>query len=303
MSSPCLAPMVLTFIYVFPDGRFIPGFTRWLALGWIVVAFVPVPIPGSLYPWNWWLSPLYTVMRVLFYVSAVLALVYRYRRHSTPVQRQQIKWVVFGVTIVVAEVTVALFAVVVFPASFPAFTVTPDLHRVVSAIAFYTVPILLPISIGIALLRYRLWDVDALINKALVYGLLTGLLGACYAGLILGLDSLAGAVTGATNEPIVLVISTLAIAALFLPVRQRLQALIDRRFYRRKYDAEKTLAAFNATLRNEVDLDQVQAQLLAVVTETMQPAHVSLWLRHAPQPPAEPAHHLEPPARLHPAGG
>jgi hypothetical protein len=130
--------------------------------------------------------------------------------------------------------------------------------------------------------------VDALINRALVYGLLTGLLVVCYVGLILGLESLGVVITGAANQPVALVISTLVIAALFQPVRHRLQAVIDRRFYRRKYDAEKTLASFNATLRNEVNLEQVRAHLLAVVTETMQPTHVSLWLRQPARHPSEP---------------
>jgi len=141
--------------------------------------------------------------------------------------------------------------------------------------------IAIPLSFAIALLRYRLWDIDILINKALVYGLLTGLLGALYAGLIIGLTSLADVMSGgkASEQPVALVIATLAIAALFLPVRRRIQSIIDRRFYRRKYDAEKTLAAFSASLRNQVDLERIQEQLLAVVQETMQPEHVSLWLR------------------------
>jgi hypothetical protein len=153
-----------------------------------------------------------------------------------------------------------------------------------------------PLVLPIAILRYRLWDIDALINKTLVYGLLTALLGAFYAGLIIGLESLASGITGKESEqPLALVISTLAIAALFQPMRRRLQAIIDRRFYRRKYDAEKTLAAFSATLRQEVDLEQLSAQLLTVVNETMQPSHISLWLR-APEPPArELPQHLEPP--------
>jgi hypothetical protein len=152
-----------------------------------------------------------------------------------------------------------------------------------------------PLSIGIAVLRYRLWDIDTLINKALVYGLLTALLGALYAGLIIGLTALAGVITGgaATNQPVVLVIATLAIAALFQPARHRLQSLIDRRFYRRKYDAEKTLAAFSATLRNEVDLEQLRAQIIAVVRETMQPAHVSLWLRTPERQRTAMPHRLE----------
>ena len=128
--------------------------------------------------------------------------------------------------------------------------------------------------------RSRLWDIDAIINKALVYGLLTGLLAALYAGLIIGLESLAGLIAGqAAINPLVLVISTLVIYALFRPLRRRVQAIIDRRFYRRKYDAARTLAAFSATLRNEVDLATLSEHLVGVVEETMQPASVSLWLR------------------------
>jgi hypothetical protein len=138
--------------------------------------------------------------------------------------------------------------------------------------------LMLPISIAIAILRSRLWDIDTIINKALVYGSLTALLAAVYAGLIIGLESLAGLFSRQSTQPPVIVVSTLAIAALFQPLRSRIQRLIDRRFYRRKYDAVRTLEAFSATLRNEVDLATLSEQLLGIVEETMQPAHVSLWL-------------------------
>ena len=140
----------------------------------------------------------------------------------------------------------------------------------------------IPISIAIAILRSQLYDIDTIINKALVYGLLTALLAAVYASLIIGLESLVGLFSRQGAQPLVIVVSTLAIAALFQPLRHRLQQIIDRRFYRRKYDAARTLAAFSATLRSEVDLSQLSEQLVAVVQETMQPVHVSLWLR----PPA-----------------
>jgi hypothetical protein len=142
----------------------------------------------------------------------------------------------------------------------------------------YLFILLLPLSFGVAILRNRLWDIDAIINRTLVYGSLTVLLAALYAGLVIGLGSLVGLLTGQSSQPVVIVVATLAIAGLFQPLRHRIQAVIDRRFYRRKYDAEKTLAAFSATLRNEVDLGQLCERLLAVVQETMQPAHISLWL-------------------------
>ncbi len=293
-----LAGVLLSAVYTFPDGRFVPSFTRWLALGWIAVSLLPVPIPGSAYPWNWWLSTQYAQVRLAFYCSIALALLYRYHRRSSPVQRQQIKLVVFAATIVVVEVSVAELAGNVIPAYFPSLALSPQPHHIVYAFAFYAAPVLLPLSIGIALLRYRLWDVDRLINKALVYGLLSVLLGACYAGIVIGLESIGGAIIGTEDEAFALVLSTLVITMLFLPVRRRLQALIDRRFYRRKYDAERTLAVFNASLRNEVELRQLRAQLLAVVDETMQPTHVSLWLRQAERLPADLALRAEVPRQL-----
>src|SRR5258707_5367203 len=138
--------------------------------------------------------------------------------------------------------------------------------------------LLIPLSLAIAILRYRLWDVDVLINKTLVYGLLTGMLGAVYAGCIVGLQALLRGLFNQTSD-VAIVISTLVIAALFQPLRKLIQAGIDRRFYRSRYNAARTLAAFSATLRNEVDLSQLSEDLVTVVQETMQPAHISLWLR------------------------
>ena len=130
-----------------------------------------------------------------------------------------------------------------------------------------------------AILRYHLWEVDTIINLALVYGLLSGILGTLYVGLILGLQQVVGRVIGGTTQPVVLVISTLVIAGLVLPLRRRLQAVINRRLYRTKYDAEKTLSAFSDTLRHQVDLEHLHNQVLAVVAETMQPSQAWLWLR------------------------
>jgi hypothetical protein len=137
-----------------------------------------------------------------------------------------------------------------------------------------------PVSVGIAILRYRLYDIDLLINRTLVYGTLTATLGAVYfVGVATG-QMILRAVTGQEQQPqLAVVVSTLAIAALFNPVRQRIQSFIDSRFYRQRYDAARTLDAFSARLRDETDLDSLNAELITVVKETMQPEHVSLWLR------------------------
>jgi hypothetical protein len=220
---------------------------------------------------------------------------------ASPIQRQQIKWLLYGfVPAIVLPLCLSLYMTFVPSLNQPGAYLFNTPHSFLMMVAlplyrFWYLPV--PFCVGIALLRYRLWDIDTLINKTLVYGSLTALLAGVYAGLIICLESLAGLISGqAASNPPVLVVSTLAIAALFVPVRRRIQALIDRRFYRRKYDAEKTLAAFSSTLRNEVDLIQVREQLLGIVEETMQPAHVSLWLRSPERRSTDGAQRLEPPA-------
>jgi hypothetical protein len=136
----------------------------------------------------------------------------------------------------------------------------------------------IPVAVGIAILRYRLYDIDLIINRTLVYGSLTAMLVAVYVGSIVLLQGFLRALTGQESQ-LAIVASTLAVAALFAPLRRRIQSFIDRRFYRRKYDARKTLEAFSATLRDETDLDALSDDLVGVVRERMQPAHLSLWLR------------------------
>jgi hypothetical protein len=263
-------------LYLFPDGRFVPRWTRLLAV--FVVAsnlFLDAsPVPISTFP-PWMLGALYLVNGG----SGVVAQIYRYTRVSGPVQRQQTKWVVFGL----AATTLVIFGREIPLLIFPSLSASSSFYFLLSTYVYPPGLLLIPLTLGVAILRYRLWDIDTIINKALVYGGLSLLLAAVYLGLIVGLESLFGLVSGQASQPVVIVVSTLVIAALFQPLRHRVQAIIDRRFYRHKYDAARTLAAFSATLQNEVDLSQLSEQLVTVVQETMQPASVSLWLRPSSQ--------------------
>jgi hypothetical protein len=193
-------------------------------------------------------------------------------------QRQQTKWVAYGIALFCLVVVVG-YGLMFF---FPALTEPSSLYPLVFNVVGNFAQLLIPLSFGLAILRSRLWDIDILINRTLVYGTLTLLLTAVYVGLVIGLQALLRGIISQDNS-VAIVISTLIIAALFGPLRQRIQAIIDRRFYRRKYDAAKTLQAFSAQLSKEVDLGQLSERLMAVVQETMQPASISLWLCRSPQ--------------------
>ncbi len=202
--------------------------------------------------------------------------IYRYVRVYDAVQRQQTKWFVFGLSVAFSLLLIQGILQAVAPGS----SAATSWYQLFNGPFWLVLWTILLLSVSIPILRYRLWDIDVIINRALVYGSLTVLLVALYVGLILALQALVHAITGSfSDQPLVVVGSTLVIAALFQPLRRRLQAIIDHRFYRRKYDAAKVTAAFRSTLRHEVDLDQLREQLLAVVQETMQPSHVTLWLR------------------------
>jgi hypothetical protein len=259
---------ILLFMYVFPDGRFVPRWARWLALVSIVVF-----APSILFPYSslsLWRHPLLNAMvSAGVFGSIAIVQIYRYRRVSTFAQRQQIKWVVLG--IVAAAVGYCMFLVV-------------NLLQggILLSLLGYTAGLLLLalllISIVVAVSRYRLYDVDLIINRTLVYGSLTALLVLVYVGGVTATQAIFRALSG-QGSTLAVVTSTLVIAALFNPLRRRIQSFIDRRFYRNKYDARKTLEAFSVKLRDETDLKALNDDLVRVVRETMQPSHVSLWLR------------------------
>jgi hypothetical protein len=270
------ALLVLVFL-LFPSGQFVPRWMRWTLVvflaGLVPTAFVT---PSMLY------TPVDLLSSLLLlgeYATLALVQLYRYRRVSSLLQRQQTKWVVFGLA-VPAMISVSWGVVALI---FPALAERGSLYP----LAFYVVntclPLFIPLSFGFAMLRYRLWDIDILINRTLVYGTLTVILTGVYVGLVIGLQALLRSIIS-QDSSVALVISTLAIATLFQPLRHHLQESIDRRFYRSKYDAAKIIAAFSTRLRSEVDLEQLREELLAAVQETMQPAHASLWVR-----PTEPA--------------
>jgi hypothetical protein len=205
-------------------------------------------------------------------VSQVWSQVYRYRRVSSPAQRRQTKWVIFGTALGVAGT---------FPFQVPVDLALVDgdtpfvllLLRTGFVLSF----LLVPMSISVAVLRSHLFDIDVLINRTLVYGALTLTLVVVYFGGVVGLQRLLSPLT--ESNGLATVASTLAIAALFNPLKRRIQAFIDRGFYRKKYDARKTLEGFSAKLRDETDLDALSDDLVGAVRETMQPEHVTLWLR------------------------
>ena len=276
---PIAIGLVVLVFQLFPDGK--PLSRRWRVLVWTTscgLALVGLQFlfnPGYLdagirirNPFGpaWARLPaslaggLGSALLLVSFLLAVLCVILRFRR-SRGEQRQQLKWFTYGTALIlVALLTSGLWEQIV-----------PDWA---GGVPFLVSLLSLPVMIGIAILRYRLYDIDRVINRTLVYGALTGVLAGVYVGLAVGVGSVAG-----RENSLVIAGSTLVVAALFRPARRAIQRFIDRRFYRRKYDAVRTLEAFSARLRDHVDLDELQTQLEAVVHETMQPAQASLWLR------------------------
>jgi hypothetical protein len=279
---------------LFPDGHLMSPRWRpvawtaaaWLTLIWVGAAFSPGPlegagaktvpnplgIEGAEATFNL-LEPIGGLGLGLLILVSVASMVVRFRR-ARGVERQQLKWFTYA-----AVLSVLLFLI---------FILTGLDSRAPSLLGYVIAALWLmaiPVAIGVAVLRYHLFDIDRLINRTLVYGLLTAMLAAVYAAVVLALGQLFG---GIGTEPPSWAVAgaTLAVAALFQPARRRIQHTVDRRFNRRKYNAARTVEAFAVWLRNEVDLDSLSAELVAVVDNTMQPTAVSLWLRPSTQAPS-----------------
>jgi hypothetical protein len=271
-------------LLLFPDGRLLSP--RWRPIGWCAAVaisggFITQALtPGKLedYPQvtnpfgvtSSVLDPLTGLSFLLILVAIVgssASLIIRFRR-AEGVQRLQMKWLAFAGAVAAA----------VFPIAVLAYSVADG---AVSNVAIMLSVLGLPVAAGVAILRYRLYDIDVVINRTLVYGALTATLAASYLGSVLLLQLALSGLTAGSG--LAVAASTLAVAGMFTPARSRIQELVDRRFYRRKYDAARTLETFAARLRDEVDLGALDAELRDVVAETMQPAHVSLWLRETAQ--------------------
>jgi hypothetical protein len=270
------------FCYLFPDGRFTPRWTCLAALGFVAVEGAQFYLRGSPVDPNTWPIGMRLALYIALFGSCVVAPIYRYRYVSDRVQRQQIKWVVFGYTTAMGgfiALAVAAVAYILLAPQRPPGTL--DAFLELAGVTLYLLLFLaVPATVAIAILRFRLFNIDVIINRALVYGLLTGALVLVYAGGVVLLQAIFRGLTGQVfDSQLAVVAATLSSAALFTPLRRRIQMMIDRRFYRSKYDATYTLSSFSAKLRDEVDLNRLAVDLLAVVDETMRPAHVSLWLR------------------------
>jgi hypothetical protein len=272
-------PLLCLVVMLFPDGRFMSALWRWIgvavlsisALGAAASALSSVNFtnnfPQAEHPLQLVDRDIarvvferYQEISLLLLLASAVSLVVRLRR-ARGEERQQIKWFAYSS----AAFIVAFFVLAM---------VSPD-----PGLAFALLAPLLPISAGLAIVKYRLYDIDHIINRTLVYGALTIALAGVYAAGVVGLGGVVDSITGQESNSLAVAASTLAVAALFGPARGRFQGFIDRRFYRRKYDAGQTLEAFSARLRDEVELEALTDDLLAVVKETVQPASASLWLK------------------------
>jgi hypothetical protein len=271
------------FGYLFPNGRFVP---RWMGAVALLVLVLILPgnfFPGTILDIGSWSGLFFQLLPIPVFGSMVLAQIYRYKRVSNQVERQQTKWFVYGFAalIVVQSIHFSLLPILLLNQEMPG-----EIRGLILLLDFSVATLsllLVPISIGIGILRYRLWDIDMLIRRTLIHATLTAILAAIYFANVIVFQRILPARSQAS-----IVFTTLLVAALFSPLRRRVQNKIDRRFYRKKYDAGQISAAFASTLRHEVDLDTLAAALTQAIEETVEPEHISLWIREMNhKPPAK----------------
>jgi hypothetical protein len=273
-----LIPLFLLYLYLFPNGHAVPRWTRW-PMGAVIAWNFLVQATNFLLSFGIsdWLLPIwqngYFVIILVGFPLILISQVLRYRDHSTPVERQQTKWFVGSL---------ALLAILNVSQTVLTGSLDNEINWAGDLIEI--LDLLIPISLVISILRFRLWDIDVIIRKTLVYGALTATLAVVFFGGVAVLQQVFGRISGTEDSPVVIVTSTLLIAALFTPLRRRIQDFIDRRFYRRKYDAEQALAEFAEAARNETNLDALGSKLVAVVQETMQPESLAIWLNTKTNP-------------------
>jgi hypothetical protein len=279
LSLPAYAAYYGNFL-LFPSGRFAPRWSWILLIAWLLFIIVIKVQPGE----SGVLSGLLDVGYPLLYGAAILCQVYRYRSVSNTIQRQQTKLVVVGLI-------ASLLANQLFWQTGRLDALSATVYGPFALLLYQATLLLLPLAFFLAIQRYRLYDIDVLIRRTLVYGSLTVILAGIYIAGVVGLQSLLNAVvtarSGASFAPPIIVLTTLLIAALFQPLRQRIQQAVDRRFYRSKYDAHRAIEQFGASLRQQVDLPALTSQLVGVVQETMEPSNISLWLSERSKPLSE----------------
>jgi hypothetical protein len=267
---------------LFPDGRFVPRWTRWLAAATLVYVMLGAFFPRLQFPTAFGRgltaadAPA-VLLAVIAFAFGLLGQFWRYFRVSSAIERQRTRWVVFGFSVLLIAFILGVSTLTYLPDA------QAGLGYVLARLAGPTFILLgleaVAVTIGVSVLRFHLWDVDVIVRRTLVYAVLSSLLVLAYFGSVIILQSLLRILTGDDQSPLVTVASTLAIAALFVPLRNPVQTIIDRRFYRRKFDAARTLAGFAAFARDETNLERLSDDLVQVVDQTMEPARVSLWLR------------------------
>jgi hypothetical protein len=264
------------FFFAFPNGRVVPRLAWIFIIFWSLNFLIEIPFP-NINRNSFFNQVLAAIGWLGLFIGGFISQVYRYLRVSNEVERRQTKWVVFGFGLIAVLVSSSL--------------VVPSLNKWMFNTAPYTAQYmyintfsnlsltLIPITVGFAVLRYRLYDIDMIIRKTLVYGALTTILALVFFGGVTLLQGVVGRLSGTENSPVAIVLSTLAIATLFSPLRRRIQDFIDQRFYRQKYNAEQALAEFADTARSETDLQALTGKLVEVVSKTVQPERVSVWLK------------------------